>query len=64
MIGLFAKVYIQGAYHTTRVGFAHTGFGGFRFSYLARADAVWYEVIFFGDNPATAAINYFIAEHI
>lgn len=63
MIGVFAQIIVDGVVHILRMGAAHTGTGGVRFSFRARLDAAWYQIIFVGDQTATAVVNHYILKH-
>lgn len=56
VIGIFAQVTVAGVVRIRRLGSAHTAFGGIRFTFLA-PEAAWFQVIFLGDNVATASVT-------
>lgn len=52
-----------GNLHIVRINEARTDIGGVRFTFKAFPWASWYQVIFLGDKPATAAIKFYIVAH-
>ena len=59
-IGVFYKLQTVGNTLIERAGWADTGYGGVRFSFRAPSGVAWFQVIFIGDNVATAPVDFYI----
>ena len=63
VIGIFAQLTIAGAARIVCLGYADTDTCGVRFTFRARGNAAWYQIIFIGDDVATAVVNNFTERH-